>query len=81
MYLIAGGIVEILSPENPAAGNCRDVQRPRSANDAKSPAEFCFMGPQSGNRSGHRGHDGAGRQQRQRMKAVAKQASGETIHN
>ena len=58
----------------PAAWNCREVQRPRSANDGESPAEFCFIGLERGNRSGHRGHDCAGRQERQCMKAVAKQA-------
>ena len=40
----SGGVVEVLSPINPAAGNGGDVQRAGAAGDRVGCAEFSFVG-------------------------------------
>ncbi len=54
---LAGSIVEIFSPENGSAGNCRDVQGTRAASDFVAYVESALVGAKRDDRSRNRGHD------------------------
>src|SRR5258706_14368667 len=54
---IARRVVKIFSPENSAAGNWRDVQRPRAPSNFVAYLEAAFVVTKSDDRSRHRCHN------------------------
>src|SRR5207302_5482446 len=73
-HFVAVGIVEILSPKKMPFGSGCDVQRPCAAGHAVAHDKLAVAGCETNNRAWHGGHNVASWKDRQRVKAVTKQA-------
>lgn len=76
---VAGGIIEVFSPVDGAAGNASDVQRARAASDRMRRAEFVVTGTKRDDRSRDGGDNSTGRQNRERVEAATEQARAQAI--
>src|SRR6266702_4279296 len=76
---IARRIVEVFSPKNRAARNRGDVQRTCPAKDGMSFSKFGFARTKRDNGVWDSRYQNSGRQHRERVNAIAKQAGGKPI--
>ena len=78
---VAGGIIEVFSPVDSAAGNSSDVQRARAASNHVGRTEFVITGTKHNDRSGDGGDDSTGRQNCESLEAVTEQARAHAIRH
>ncbi len=78
---IAAGIVEVLSPEDAAIGNLRDVEGAGAAGDPMRDAKLSITGSDCEDRARYSSYESTGGQNSQRMKTISEEAGGKTRAN